>query len=810
MLEDFRFALRILRKDWGFHAVAIATLALGIGGNTAIFSLVDGVILRPLAYREPQQLVVIHEVVPRFTHIAPMIPVNAMHFLEWRKAARSFSEMALIGNQSLNLTGGGEPERLPAARVSPRLFPMLGVRAKVGLTFLDDEDQAGRDREVVISEALWKRRFASDPGVIDRKIILDGIPYQVVGVLPENFRFPKLRQLYAISFGGDEPQIWKPFGLRDDERDELGDFNFVCFGRLRPGVSPAQAVAELNVILGNITQRLPEKVEVHAAIVPLLDQITGRSRSGLELMLAAVGAVLLIGCVNIANLLLARAATRRKEIAIRSAIGASRGRLVRQMLAESLVLSGLGGLTGLIVAAAGLRLLLATAPVDLPRIDEIHLDGVVLLFTLTVSILAGLLFGFLPAWRFARADPQDAMRLGARGATAAKSSGRLRSFLVTAEVGLSAMCLVAGGLLLHSFAKLLDVDRGFDTERIITVNLNLPNNRYPNASQRTAFLRALIEGVSALPGVTSAGASNMLPLAGEGNNNLIAKEGTMLPLTERPLVDVRQVSAAYFRTIGIPLRAGRFFSEGDGERKVGLVSSLTAEHIWPRENPIGKRFRIGADESPLIEIVGVVGDIHGASLTKSPSLTVYIPYWQRTNTLMSIAVRTAMQPSAASSAIRATIRALDPELPVPAFRTMDEIVSESVGQRRFQMTLVLLFAAIALLLASLGIYGVVSYSVAQRTNEMGIRLALGASLSSIRTLVLRQSLAPVLFGLTAGLIASLALGRILAGLLFGIGVADPWTLAGVPILLGAVAAVAALLPARRATSVDPVIALRYE
>ena len=810
MIDDIRFAARMLRKDWGFHAVAIATLALGIGANTAIFSVVDGVLLRPLAYRESHRLVVIHEIVPRFANITQLIPANAMHFLEWRKTARSFSDMALIGGLTFNLTGAGEPERIPSARVSPSLFPMLGIQALLGRTFLNEEDQAGRDRVVVLNENLWRRRFAADPTIIGRKIVLDGNPYEVIGVLPAGFHFPKMNQLFAMTLAGDQPQIWKPFGLRDEEKGEMGEFNYVCIARLGPGVSSSQALSELNVIQANLAGRVAEKMELRAALVPLQEQITGRARTGLTLILAAVGAVLLICCVNIANLLLARAATRRREIAIRSAIGASGRRLVRQMLVESLTLSALGGVAGVLLAYSAIPVILAFAPVDLPRVEEIHLDARVLLFTMGISVLSGLLFGFLPAWRFAQSDPQDAMRSGARGATAAGASGRLRSLLVTLEVGLSAIALIAGGLLLHSFYKLLDVDRGFNTQRIVTVTLSLPNTRYPDREKRAAIMQSLLDHVKVLPGVASAGVANILPLGGEGANNLVTPEGSKLPFMERPVADIRQVNPDYFGTLGIPLRAGRFFSEQDRGRTVGLISAITAQRLWPDQNPLGRRFHMGGDQSPLIEVVGIAGDVRGVSLTKTPSLTVYLPYWQRNYGPVSLVVRTTAAPLAASSAIRTAIRAVDPELPVPAFRTMDEIVAESVANRRFQLTLVLLFGLTALLLAGLGIYGVVSYSVAQRTNELGIRMALGAPLSGIRSLVLRQSLPPVALGLAAGVLSSLALGRLLNSLLFGVGAGDPLTIAAVAVLLIVVAIAAAYIPARRATRVDPITALRYD
>ena len=810
LLADLRCAGRMLRKNPGFSAIAIATLALGIGANTAIFSLVDGVILRPLDYRDAARLFDVHEVVPKFSAMAPLIPVNAMHFQEWRKSVRSFEQTALINGMTFNLTGAGEPERLPAARVSPALFPMLGIQAQLGRTFLEEEDRPGHDHVVVLNQELWRRRFAADPHVIGRKIMLDGHPYEVVGVLPAGFHFPKLNQLFAMTIAGERPQLWKPFAVRDDELEPLGDFNYVCIARLRRGVSAAQALSELNVVQARIASQLEEKIELRAALVPLQDQITGRSRTGLELLLAAVGAVLLIGCVNIANLLLARATGRRRELAIRTAVGASRWRLVRQMLIESLVLAGMGGALGVALAYEAVRIIVARAPIELPRIDEVTLDGRVLLFTLAISVLTAILFGLFPAWRATQGDPQEAMKPVSRSMTAGRSSSRLRSLLLGLEAGLSAMCLIAGGLLLHSFVNLFRVDRGFQTERIVTVELNLPESRYPDLGKRTAFLRSTLEQVAILPGVISAGVTNLLPLSGEGGNNLIAMEGSKLPLMERPLADIRQVNPDYFRTMGIPLREGRTFTEGDRERNIALVSELTAARLWPSQNAVGRRFRIGAEDSPLIEVAGVAGDVRGVSLSRSPSLTVYIPYWQRSYGGESLAVRTAMDPLAAAPAIRAAVRSIDPELSVPEFRTMEDIVSESVAQRRFQLSLVLLFGAVAMLLASLGIYGVVSYSVAQRTNEMGIRMALGAEPGNIRRMVLGQSLLPVLLGLLAGVVASVALGRVMGSLLFGVRAWDPVTISGVAAMLLAVAAAATYVPMHRATHVDPASALRYE
>ncbi|HXI41205.1 MAG TPA: ABC transporter permease [Bryobacteraceae bacterium] len=810
LFNDLRFAARTLRKNLGFSAIAIATLALAIMAVAAIFSVVDTVILRPLAYPEADRLVTIHEVVPKFSQLAPMLPVNGMHFRQWRKETHCFDQLALIGGIALNFTGAGEPERIPAARVSPNLFPMLGIKTQLGRIFLDEEDQPGRDRVVVLNHELWVRRFGADPNVVGRKIVLDGKSYEIIGVLRAGLHFPKLSQLYAMTISEERPQLWKPFALRDDELDEMGDFDFACIARLRAGVTRSQSLAELNVVQANFVKQAPFKVELHAALVPLQDQITGRSRAGLELLLAAVGAVLLIGCVNIANLLLARAAGRRRELAIRSSLGATAGRLVRQMMVESLFLSFLGGVLGTGLAYAAIQLIVAYAPIDLPRIDEVHLDARVLLFTMAVSILTGLLCGLLPAWRFSATDPQEAMKSGARGSTAGRASGRLRSLLVSVETGLSAMCLIAGGLLLHSFVKLLNVDRGFDVQRIVTVDLSLPQNHYPNGERRVAFLDALLLRVRSLPGVQSAGVSNRLPLSGEGGNNLLGVEGMKVPVMERPLADIREVNPDYFRTMGIPLRSGRIFEETDRKRQVSVVSALTAERLWPGQNPIGRRFQIGGEHSVFIEVTGIVGDVRGVSLNKTPALTVYIPYWQRFYNQGSLAVKTAVNAASAASAIRDAIRQIDPEMPVPAFRTMEDIVTESVAHRRFQMSMVLLFAVAATLLASLGIYGVVSYSVAQRTNEMGIRIALGARPGSITRMVLRQGLSPVAAGLAAGIVASMALGRILGNLLFGVSAWDPITIGLVIALLSAVALTATFVPAHRATHVDPVTALRYE
>lgn len=807
---DIKQAIRSIRLNPGFSVIAIATLGFGIGANTAIFSVFDQVLIRPLGYGEEGRLVTIHESVPRFSHLSPRLPVNAMHFLEWRKSVAALEAIAMIGDVSLNLTGGGDPERLAGARVSSNLFPMLGARTRLGRTFLEEEDAPGRDRVVVITDGLWRRRFGADRGIIGRKITLDGQPYEVVGALAPSFHFPKLSDLYAMTIAAERPEIWKPFAVRPGELELMGDFNYAAIGRLRRGVSMKEAGAQLNAVQEALARRVPEKVELAGVMVPLQEQITYRSRQGLELLLGAAGVVLLIGCVNIANLLLVRATSRKRELAIRSAMGAGVWDLVRQTLAESLLLGILGGAAGALLAYAALQGILAGAPVDIPRLDEVRLDGRILLFTTALSVVAGLVFGLLPAWRLARTDPQEAMRSGGRGSTEGRGAGRLRLLLVSVEVGLSTVCLIAGALLVRSFVNLMGVDRGFVAENVLTVPLKLPGTRYGDSQKRTQFSKAMLEEVGALAGVASAGVVNKLPLGGEGGNNLVSVEGTTVPFSERPLADIRGVNPAYFAALGIGLRQGRVFAEADGDHRVGVVSALAAERLWPGERALGQRFKVGDPEGPFIDVVGVVNDVKSAGLDKAASPTVYLPYWQRRTGDPSLVVKSALPAGSVAAAVRDVIRRIDPELPVPEFRTMEEMVDSSVAQRRFQMNLLLVFGAAALLLACLGVYGVVSYSVSTRTNEMGIRMAVGAGKADILGLVLRETLAPVMAGLGAGIAVSLVAGRVLAGMLYGVTATDGATMTGVVLVLAVFAAAAGLAPAVRATRVDPVTALRWE
>jgi predicted permease len=805
--QDVRFAGRMLQKNSAFALAAILTLALGIGTTAAVFSVVDTVVLRPLSYAASTQLVMIDE----WTPSVGSIPVNGSHFQEWRRGARSFEGIALIGGGNVNVTDFSEPDRLPAARVSPDLFPLLGVRPQLGRIFLNDEDVPGRDHVVIISNELWRSHYSADPEIIGRTISIDGERYEIVGVLPATFHFPKLSDLYPLTIVEDKPQIWKPIALTPEELALTGGFNFVSIGRLKAGVTPQQAASEVDAIERNFSAQMPKGLglDLRSHVVPLQDRIVGRAKTGLELMLLAVGIVLFIGCINITNLLLARLSSRHRELAVRSMLGASRWRLKRQMIVEGLTLSAVGGACGMLVAYLGIRAILALAPADLPRLDEVHIDVPTIVFALAISTIAGLVIGVSPASQLGRADVGEALASGMRS-TASREAGRLRFWLIGAQVALSAVALIAAGLLLQSLVNLLNVDRGFDTSHIMTVGVDLPDSRYPTPESRIAFVHTALDRFRVLPGVTDTAAANMLPLAGEGGNSQLVIPGTDVPLFEHALGNIRTVDSDYFRTMGISLQTGRLFTDADQQRQVAVISMSIARRAWPGADPIGKRFHFGPPSNPDKEVIGVVNDVRGVSLEAGPSFNVYLPYWQGYFTAASFAIKTVNAPTAIVPAIREVIRSVDPELPLSALRTMNEVVEGSVAQRRFQTNLVIAFGAAAMLLACLGVYGVTSYSVTQRTTEIGIRLAFGAERRAILRMVLQQALRPVAVGIAVAVPFALLATSWLRSLLFGVKPQDPRTVIVACLVLIIAAALAAYLPARRATCVDPMVALRYE
>jgi putative ABC transport system permease protein len=810
MRNEIRYAIRALWRDRAFAAMVVLSLAVGIGANTAIFSLVDGVLLRPPGYRDPGRLVAIDQIVPKFAKVYPALPVNPAILFAWRKQATSLESIGVMKPTSVNLTGVGEPELLPGARVSTNIFAVLGVQPLLGRSFLEGEDPAGHDRVAILADSLWRRRFHSDPAIVGRKILLNGTPHEVVGVLPASFRFPVGTGFAGLSTAA-KTEVFRPLGYENgDLKLHFGDLNYWVTARLRPGVAISTARAELNVVQAGISATLPDNLDLHASVVPLQDYMVGDVRQGLVLLMAAVGAVLMVLWVNLANLSLVRAAGRARDAAIRTALGASRGRLVRQSLVESLLLALTGGALGVALAYAGLRALLAAAPIDLPRLNEVHVDVRVLLFALGVSLAAGAVLGILPALRSAAAAPYESLKSGSRSSTEGRRGLRIRNLLVSLEVGLSATLLVTAGLLISSFVRVMTVDKGFDVERVMALDMSLPATRYTDDARCAAFFRRVLDQAAAMPGVQSVALVSALPLEGETWIDIVGAEHDPRPLMERPSTNVRFISPGYFKTLRIPLRDGRDFEERDQGRRVTIVSAGLAQRIWPGQNPLGRKLDNGSDEQSPMEVVGVTPDLRSTSLDHDPVNMMYIPYWQRARRGSSLLVRTAMDPRGIAAALRSAIWAVDSEVPIPEVRTLEQVMERSVAQRRFQVMLVVLFAAAALALAAFGTYGVVAYAVARRTAEMGIRMALGAKRSDVLKMVLRQGMMPVLAGLAAGAVAALAVGRSLAALLFQVSPRDPiaFTAAGAVLLLVSLAA--CLVPARRATRVDPTEALRCE
>jgi putative ABC transport system permease protein len=808
--QDVRFGLRMLRKSPGFTTVAVLTLALGIGANTAIFSMVNSVLLRPLAYREAQQLYLVREIIPEVSQTYPTLPANLPNFRVWQRECHSFAEVAIVTSTGATMTGYGEAEDIYGGLASANLFDVLGIVPQLGRTFLPQEDTPGKDHVVMLTNAFWRDRFQGDPKIVGRSISLDGMLFQVVGILPASFRSPKGDQFGALTGFPLRTDYFKPLGLDPKQFSPLGEFNYAAVARLKPGTGVGQALAELNVIQARIAKDAKQGLGLRAEIIPLASQVVGTARRGLLLLLGGVGAVLLIVCLNLANLLLVRVPSRMREAGIRTALGASRARLARPLLTESALLAILGGVLGIGLAYFGLRWLVAVAPANLPRIDEVHVDARVLWFTVFLSMLTGILFGALPAWRVAHAEPQQALKAGAVTITEGRPARRLRESLIGFEVGVGTLLLIIAGLLTTSMVRLLGVDKGFSTEHVLTVDVSLPPQRYTKPEQKEEFYNNVLARVRALPGVNFAGWISRLPLEGQEQVDSINVPGRSTTGMQTPLANYRLVSPGYFQSMGIALRQGRLIEPVDHDRHVAVISESVAKKVWPGENPLAKQFHPGGDEKPLSEVIGVVADVRAVALDEPPLLMVYLPAGPASRNYASLVVRAAIVPAALGTVVRGAIRSVDSGVPIRHLRPMSEIVSESVGVRRFQLRLASLFAIFALLLAALGIYGVVGYSVARRRQELGIRMALGAQGSHLRNLVLLQGMSPVVVGWVAGVMAALAAGGLIRGLLFGVPAQDPLTIAGVTLVVLVTAALACYIPARRAMKVDPMVALRYE
>jgi len=804
--NGLRYSVRALRREPAFAVLAILTVALGIGANTAIFSIVNGVLLRPLPYAAPDRLVALREVLPVMAQTYPTLPVSARHFVEWRQRTKSFERISAIDQGTTTLTDGSAPERLDVLRVSADLFRTLGVQAGTGRTFVDGEDQQGGEGVALLSDALWRRRFGADPRVVGRAVLLDSRPVVVVGVLPAEFRSPSLSILPGGKSAIPQPDIFVPLVFSKEEIAVwMGRFNYNVIARLRPGATAAQAAAELNLIAVQLAKTSGEDVVLHASVAPLLDSVTGPARQGLIVLLGAVGAVLLIVCVNLANLMLARAERHAREVAVQRALGAGTGRLVRQGLTEALLIAVLGGAFGVAVAASGLDALVRSAPPEIPRLAEVHLDARVLLFAAAITTATGLLFGILPAWRATRVDTQAALKAGGRTATGGAGGLRLRSALVVAEVTLSVILLAAAGLLMTSFARVMRAEKGFRAPAVLAADVQIPEAKYRDDTQRNQFHQRVLARMAAQPGVLSAALITALPLQGETWIDNVAAAGDKQSEWQQQTANVRFVSPDYFRAMGIALRSGRPFRENDS-RTAAIVSEGLAHLLWPGQDAVGHRLK---DGDATRQVVGVAGDVR-VEPDKPPVAMVYRPYWDWSPSRVVLVARSAGDPRSIAGAMRVAVSSVDRDVPLAKVRTMQEVLEGSVAARRFQMLLAAAFAAAALLLAALGIYGVVSYSVARRTQETGIRMALGAQTWQLCAMVLVRALTPVALGLLIGIGGAVALGRVLRSLLYQASPGDPGLLAITALAIAAVGLAASLLPARRAIRMDPLAALREE
>jgi predicted permease len=813
LIHDAWFAGRIVRKNPGFTLIAVFMVALGIGANAAIFSVVENVLLTPLKYRDPAQLVVLRETLPALSGIYPTVPANAWHYLEWRKDCRSFEQLAAVRSIELNFSGAGIPERLAGARVSANLFSTLGITPALGRDFLPEEEQLGRDQVAILTNELWRRRFSSDAKLVGRSITLDGVPHTVVGILPASFHFPKKEELGALTNLAPRTEVFKPLGLRVEERALMGNFDYAVIGRLRKDNSIEQAITEVNTIEYAILQMIPvaERTEFRASLVPLQEQMIGSSRRSLIMLLGLAALVLITIFVNLANLFLARMATRTHEIAIRKAMGASSFLIVRHITVESLLLSLIGSALGLVIGSQGLALLLRAAPPDLPRLDEVHLDWSVFLLALIVSVVLGSALGGLSTSWCASVEPQEALKKGRGPAfTDGPRKKSVRATLVAMQVALSTVLLITAGLLFHSFVQLLRTDQGFhDASQILTIDLQLPPlPRYSTHNQRYDFYNRARSAVRRLPGVISVALASLPPLEGEMLVDALRLDGESPTSGNVRVANYRFVSTNYFSTLSLPLLRGRVFSEDQRDEGSVVVSRTTAQSLWPEQDPIGKRIDPG-NRGKLAEVIGVVADVRASPETPL-GLMVYQPDWIQTSPKTSLVVRFAEDPHMSIPAVRAAIWACDSEVPIPQVLTLQEVLGVALSGRRYHLMLVLVFAALALVVAGAGVFGVVSYLVARRTSEIGVRIALGARSADILGMVLRQGLPPVLAGLALGVMGGLAVGRIVHSLLFDVSATDPFTIAGVIAVEVVVGMVACAIPAWQAMRVDPINALRFE
>jgi putative ABC transport system permease protein len=812
LFSDLRLGLRILLRNPGFSATAILLLALGIGANTAIFSVVNAVLLRPLPYQDPSRIMQIWHVPPaRSFPGLTLFSVSPANYLDWRSQNHSFEEMAAYGGARFNVGGQERPESIQAATVAPSFFSILRVQPLFGRGFTPDDDRPGQGHVLVLGNALWRQRYGADPAVVGRKIVLDGETYQVVGVMPPAFKFPSWAEL------------WTPLAWSDEKRAVRGNHNYLVIGRLKSGVDIRRAQAELSAISTRLEQLYPEDDKGWGAkIRTLREETVGDVRPALLVLLGAVGFVLLIACANVANLVLGKILARKKEIAIRSALGATRFAILRQVLAETILLSLAGGALGLFLASFGTTLIVKFLADRLPRFAEITLDGSVLAFTVFLALFSGVLAGVLPALRFTKTDVNEALKQGQSRGSSDSGGGKTRGFLVVSEVALSLVLLVGAGLMVRTLSQLSNVRPGFDANGQLTMTVSIPSNKFTTPAAYIAFFERVLREVRATAGVDSAAVIDNLPMDNGGSHQPVSIEGQpVVPMSDQPEVDVRLISPGYLHTMRIPLLRGRDLTDSDvaGRTPTVLISESMAKRFWPNENPVGKHLTMSFYPGVAREIVGVVGDVKLDSLDETrPTETIYWPLdqifapptepWR--SFPMSLTTRTSIDPMSAVSAVTAAVHQVDRETPVTEVLSMNALISNSLSPQRSNMLLLAAFAGLALLLTTVGIYSVLSYAVRRRVREIGIRMALGASHSDVLKMVVADGMKPILLGVAIGFVAALALGRVVSSLIYGVRPTDPLTFATVAALLVAVGLLATIVPAYRATRVEPVRTLRDE